>query len=146
MYRILSICCLVLLFACAPQEQAEDVAPQEEMAMLSVADVAGEWTIDVFTADPDSSLLTMGMTLSDMGSSMQFPHLEEPVPVTMEIMDDNVVTKSDPYPSAFREGVMVEVTSMLKLVEGNLDGTFTAKYDTDEADSLLEGTLKGVRK
>ena len=59
---------------------------------------------------------------------------------------DTLITMSDAYPSAFREGVMVTVKSVLMLADGNLDGDFYAKYDTEEADSMLTGTLKGMRK
>jgi hypothetical protein len=148
MKRILSLCCVVLFFGCAPQEQAEEPAVEQEMSMtMSLADVAGEWSFDVFTSDPDSAALTVGMMLSDTaGSSMMFDHLEEPVPVTVKMMGDTLMTVTDPYSSAFREGVMVTTKSTLMLVDGNMEGGFVAKYDTEEADSVLAGTLKGVRK
>lgn len=146
MKRFTLLCCAVLMAGCAPaEEQAEMDMP--ESSMISLADVAGTWDMQALPETGDSALVTYTLVATDNmeGWTMTFPG-REPIPVRVVAHGgDSIVTELGPYASALRDGIMVTTRSVMRLVDGNLSGTFTARYNTMEADSVLHGRGVGTR-
>jgi hypothetical protein len=146
MRRFTLLCCAVLLAGCAPaEEQAEMDMP--ESPTIALADVAGTWDMQALPETGDSALVTYTIVATDNmeGWTMTFPD-REPIPITVTSVDgDSIMSEVGPFPSALRDNVMVTTYSVMRLVDGNLTGTFVARYDTMEADSVLYGRHMGTR-
>ncbi len=141
MKRLAAVCCAALLVGCAPSEQAEMAAT------ISLADVAGTWSMQALPEVGDSALVTYQMVATDNteGWTVTFPD-REPVPVEVVAVEgDSIVTEMGPYESALREGVMVSVRSVARLQDGDMIGTFVARYETTGPDSVLNGRQLGTR-
>ncbi|HSJ09088.1 MAG TPA: hypothetical protein VK928_04220 [Longimicrobiales bacterium] len=148
---------LVLLFAtatasavgCAP---AEEEPAQEQAAAaptVSLADLAGAWTVTATAESSDSVLITyeLNATATQDGWTSTLPG-REPMPVRVLLVDgDSVVAEAGPFESALRPDVMVTTRTVARLQGDVLTGTMVAHYDTDAAgDSVLVGRLRGIRK
>ena len=138
MKRFTLLCWMALLVACAPAD---------EEATLSLADVAGTWSMDALQETGDSVIVTMEMTATDSydGWAIMFAGRDPIAARVTEVGGDSIVSEFGPYESALRAGVMVTTTSVIRLDGDNLVGTFVARYATTEADSILRGRLQGVR-
>ena len=142
--------CLLLVFACAPAEERPEDANQAVMtaAPVTLADFAGSWRVEAMPMDQDTVLVTYQMTAlpEREGWTVTFPD-REPLPARVVALDaDSLVLEMGPYASALREGATVtSVRSVLRLDGAMLLGTFTARYDTDAADSVLHGRHHGMR-
>lgn len=150
MLRIVGVTCLVLLIGCGAQEQAGD-APADTPAMaaapVSLADFAGTWDVQAMPADRDTVLVTYELVATDVaeGWTVTFPDMEPLALRILTVDGDSVVTEMGPYPSLLRDGATVtSVRSVLRLQGGMLGGTFTARYETDAADSVLQGRMHGM--
>jgi hypothetical protein len=145
--RTLTICCcLAVLAACSKPEQkaAEGMGAG---APISLAGVAGTWTVNVTPATSDSVLLTFNLiaTADPSGWKFDFPG-REPVAVrVLETAGDSIVTEAGPYESMFRKGIMVSTHSVMRLQDGNLVGTTIAHYATTTPDSVLTLRTRGTR-
>jgi len=146
MNRFAVLCCAALLVGCAQSdEQAETEVP--EASTISLADVAGVWTMQALPEVGDSALVTYEMvaTGNTEGWTVTFPDAE-PIPArVVAVAGDSIIVDLGPYESALRDGVMVSTRSVVRLQEGNLTGTFVARYQTTEPDSLLRGRQLGSR-
>jgi len=146
MKRFAALCCAALLVGCAPsEEQAEMETP--DTPMISLADVAGEWTMEALPEMGDSALVTYEMvaTGTTEGWTLTFPD-REPLPVRVVAVEgDSIIVEVGPYESALRDGLMVSTRSVVRLQDGNLNGTFVAHYQTSEPDSVLRGRQRGTR-
>lgn len=145
------LCCAGLLIGCGEQQEAASDEMEAEAApmaeMTSLADYAGTWQMQALTAAGDSVLIEYEMVATDGmdGWTVTFPD-REPMPVRVVSHDgDSVVTEIGPYESLFRPGVMVTTRSVGRLENGAMVGTFTATYDTEEADSILSGQSRGTK-
>ena len=79
------------------------------------------------------------------GWTVTFPD-REPIPIRLVAVEgDSIILDVGPYESALREGVMVSTRSVVRLKDGNLSGTFVARYETTEPDSVLRGRQRGTR-
>lgn len=149
-----ALCGLVL--ACGPAEEAEPEGQMGEMEAegemmgemegLTAADLAGTWTVRATSAAGDSvTTMQMNATSSRSGWTLTFPG-RDPLPLRVVALEgDSVVTEVGPYESVLRQGVMV-TTRMTSRLEGDrLVGTFVARYETTEPDSVLRGRLEGTR-
>lgn len=141
MKRIVVLCCAALLVGCGPGEQ-----PAME-ATISLADVAGTWSVEALPEMGDSALVTYQMVATDNteGWTVTFPD-RDPLPVQVVAVEgDSIITETGPYESLLREGVMVTTRSVTRMQDGNLIGTFVAHYETMGADSVLQGRQRGTR-
>lgn len=145
------LCCSALLIGCGGQQEGAsdqtegEAAPMMEMAPL--ADFAGTWQMQSLTEAGDSVLVEYQMVATGNmdGWTVTFPD-REPMPVRIVAHGaDSVVSEIGPYESLFRPGVMVTVRSVGHLEDGTMVGTFTATYDTEEADSILTGQSRGTK-
>lgn len=142
MKRFAVLCCAALLVYCAP---AEEEATME--ATISLADVAGMWSMQAMPEMGDSVLVAYEMTATDNteGWTVTFPG-RDPMPVEVVAVEgDSIIVNLGEYQSALREGVMVSTWSVMRMEEGILTGTFVARYQTSEADSVLRGRARGMR-
>ena len=116
-------------------------------ATISLADVAGVWSMQALPEVGDSVIVTYEMVATDNteGWTFTFPD-REPIPVQVVAVEgDSIIVDTGPYESALREGVMVSTRSVVRLQNGNLTGTFVARYETTEPDSVLRGRQRGTR-
>lgn len=148
MHRFTVVACLVAFVACAPAEQEEAADTQEAAApaAMTLADFAGTWSMRTMTEAGDSVLIEYQMTASEdpAGWTITFPG-REPMPVAVTLDGDSLMVSLGTYPSALRADVSVTTTSVNRLVDGRLVGTFVAHYATTNADSVLHGRLEGTR-
>jgi hypothetical protein len=144
------VCCAGLLIGCGGQQEAASDEMEGEaasMEMASFGDYAGTWQMQALTEAGDSVLVEYQMVATDGmdGWTITFPE-REPMPLRVMSHDGgSVVTEVGPYESLFRPGVMV-ITRMTSRVEnGTLVGSFTATYETEDADSTLSGQARGTK-
>jgi len=146
MHRLAFGLVAVLLVGCAPSEEA---APADEVAMvpagLSAADLMGTWTVTSTPAGSDSVVTYTMMATADPSTwTVQFEGLD-PMPAYVTFDGDSVMISFGPFESRLRAGVMVTAEGVSRLSGDMLMGTFTAHYQTTEADSVLRGTTHGTR-
>lgn len=153
--RTFTICCCIALMAgCAkPEQQAAKDTTGATLAAgatptpITLAAVAGKWTMQTMGASSDSVLLTfeMNATADGTGWTFTFPN-RPPVPVRILATDaDSIVTEAGPYESALRKGVQVSTHSVMRLHDGKLVGNTVAHYSTTGADSVLNLRTEGTR-
>ncbi len=117
-------------------------------ATLALSDLAGKWTVEALAADRDTVLVTyeLNAAATAEGWSMTLPGRS---PVSLHVMPpsgDSVVIHAGPYESVLRPGVSVTTESVIRLVNGQLLGSFVASYQGGgAADSVLKGRLRGRR-
>jgi hypothetical protein len=123
----------VLLLACGGETQQDEAAPPAEASAaesISLADVAGTWSVRGMPANSDSTIITfeMNTTANTEGWTMVFEG-RPPVPVeVLAVEGDSIVTQAGPYESALRPGVDVTTHSVFRLQNGMMMGTTTATY------------------
>ncbi|NNF56919.1 MAG: hypothetical protein HKN04_01635 [Rhodothermaceae bacterium] len=148
MRQFLSILTFALVLGCAQPEEPPVVDMPDEPAQPAAPSFAGDWTVQAMPLDSDSALVELGMTTADNtdGWSMQFDHLDEPVPASsVVIAGDSATVTVGPYSSALRDEVMVTTTSVIYVNGDDLMGRFSATYDDAES-TVLEGRLRGTRR
>jgi hypothetical protein len=131
-----------MLAGCAPADEQEAMYEG-----LSLADVAGTWSIQAMPETSDSVLVAYEMTATDNteGWTVTFPG-RDPMPVAMVAVEgDSIMVDLGSYQSALRDNVMVSTQSVVRLQEGEIIGTFVARYETTGADSVLRGRMRGTR-
>jgi hypothetical protein len=141
------LCVLALAVACAPAEE-QPAAEMEAVATVSLADLAGTWTVTSMAESSDSVLVTyeLNATATTDGWTSTLPG-REPMPVRVVLVDgDSVVAEAGPFESVLRPGVMVTTRTVARLQGDMLTGTLVAHYVTEGADSVLVGRLHGTRK
>ena len=115
-------------------------------APISLADVAGKWTMRTMPADADTTLLTFELVAGADGSGwvFNFPK-RKPVPVRVSTSGDSIVTEAGPYESVLRKGTQVTTNSVLRLKDGKLVGTTVAHYKTTGADTVRMLRVEGTK-
>jgi hypothetical protein len=155
MSRFAIFACAALVVACAKKDNtaasdssAAAAAAAPATPTISVADVAGTWTVRVLPETGDSTLMTYElMATADTTSWMM--HLPDGQTVPMRILSvsgDSIVTQAGPYNSVMRKGVKVIADGVARLQDGKLVGTYVAHYSVTTADSVRRGRLEGTRK
>lgn len=147
-------CCLAVLAGCAKPEQhaAKDstsgsLAAGATAAPISLASVAGKWTMRTMAATSDSVLLTYEMvaTGDPTGWVINFAN-RAPVPIRiLATAGDSIVTEAGPYESMLRKGVKVSTHSVMHLQGDKIVGATVAHYSTTGADSVLNLRTEGTR-
>jgi len=140
--------CLVALVGCAAPDQEETAETQETMSppAVTLADFAGTWNMRTMTETSDSVLLEYQMTASGDPAAwtVTFPD-REPIPMTVTLDGDSVMSVIGPYASALRDNVNVTTTTVTRLVDGQVRGTAIARYETTTPDSVVRLRIEGVR-
>ena len=148
MRRPILLCVAAVAVGCAPAEEQPAQDQPAAAATVSLADLAGTWTVTATAQSSDSLLITyeLNATATSDGWTSTLPG-RAPMPVRVVLVDgDSVVAEAGPFESALRPGVMVTTRTVARLREGMLNGTIVAHYATEGADSVLTGLLHGVRK
>lgn len=143
MRAVIIVTCAALLTACAKSADREAASTPT----ISLADVAGQWSMRTMREGSDSTLVTFGLvaTADGAGWMMTAPN-RDPIPMRVVAVDgDSIVTEAGPYESLLRPGVTVTTRVVSRLREGRMVGTFVARYATSGADSVLYGRTEGTR-
>lgn len=156
MRRLGLCCCVALLMGCEkPKEQAATAdtaamaapAPAPVPAApapISLADVAGKWTMRTMAADADTTLLTYELVAGADGWVYNFPK-RKPVKATVTASGDSIIADAGPYESVLRKGVQVTTHAVTRLVDGKLVGTVVAHYATGGADTVRMLRTEGTK-
>jgi hypothetical protein len=154
MLRLASICCAVLLIACAKsQDQSRSsadstaqVAPAPAPAVLSLADVAGTWDVRVTPENSDSAVVgyTLTARADTSGWTMKVANRPDLIPAHVTaVQGDSIVIRMGPYKSAVRAGVLVITDDVMRLQNGKLVGRKAAHYNTGGPDSVRAFRIEG---
>jgi hypothetical protein len=106
--------------------------------------VAGTWNLQTISEAGDTVSSTLTATADAAGWTMTLAG-RDPIPVRVAVDGDSVITESGPFESVLRAGVMVTTRTVSRLENGMLVGTLEARYTTTGPDSLLRGTVHGMR-
>lgn len=146
---------LIAVAACAGRDETADTAGATTAAatpaaprQISLADVAGTWTVRGMPMNSDSTLVTyeLNATADTTGWTITFPG-RQPIPVRVTgVAGDSVMIEAGPYPSTLRRNVSVRTTGAFRLQDGRIMGHTVARYDTRGADSVLMVRSEGTRK
>jgi len=157
--------CLVAtaLISCAKTEQAKDTtaaagaaatpatastpAAPTPAAAVSLADVAGKWTIKSTPVDgKDTTVMTWVLTATaDTTGWTRTNPGAKPIAMHVRTDADSIMTHAGPYASTRRKGQQVISESILRLQGGRLVGASTAHYKTAGADSVAHFRLEGTK-
>ena len=151
MRRTSVLACFIFAIGCGSgqDQEAPETGMQETAApaATSLADFAGTWAMRAMTQAGDSVLIEYEMTATagTEGWTVTFPE-RDPLPAhIMEAVGDSVVLHVGPYPSALRDDVSVTTMTVTRIVNGRMVGYFTATYDTEGPDTVLNGLQEGER-
>lgn len=150
MTRFTFCCCVLGLAACAKPDQkpaTDSMGAGAGASTISLASVAGTWTMRTTNEQGDSTLVTYQLVATEdpAGWNFNFPG-RGPVPIRIIAVEgDSVVLESGPYESVLRKGVQVSTHSILRLQNGNLVGATVARYQTSSSDSVLYLRSEGTR-
>lgn len=139
------------LLACAgPADRHVDSGAATTAATktpLALADVAGRWRVRVNSYRGDSlTVYELNATRDTGGWTITFPN-RPPLPLQIVgVAGDSIVTETGPYPSVLRRTVSVRSLRAVHRLEGDeIVGSFTARYETTQPDSVLHGVHLGRR-
>ena len=139
------------LAGCAPTaDRAADAAaaePPPPKSPLALADVAGRWKMKATNARGDSlTVYELNATSDTSGWTITFPN-RAPLPLKIiTVAGDSIVTETGPYPSVLRRTVAVRSLRSVNRLQGDrLVGSFVARYETTQPDSVLHGVHSGTR-
>jgi hypothetical protein len=146
----------IVLIGCEREEAAEDetmvedtTAMAPEPAGISLADVAGTWTMTGTTEAGESApTYELTATADESGWEFRFPDYPDrgTIPVrVLEVAGDSVVTETDTFESALRPGLQVWTHAVYRLEGDRLVGNLVAHYETTEPDSVLHISVEGTR-
>jgi hypothetical protein len=153
MRRILALCTVVAVVACAKNEQAADTTaaaapPPPPPPALTAADLTGTWDMKTMAMDRDTVLTTGTMTSTGAadGWTMTLGSSKTPIPVRIVSMGgDSVVSETGQFSSALRRGQKVSIHSIQRLRDGKLTGVVHAKYaNGDTATFRIESTKRAT--
>jgi hypothetical protein len=155
MRSLIFCCCVAVLAGCAkPEQQAAKDSTEAAMAAgatpapISLASLAGKWSVSATAAGSDSVLTSFEMVATGdaSGWTFNFPG-RAPVPLrVIAVEGDSIVTEAGPYESVLRNGVQVSVHTVMRLEDGKLIGDGVAHYSTTGADSVLSLHTEGTRE
>jgi hypothetical protein len=146
--------CAAVLAACARRDEAAvdtstmSAAPVTTAPTpVNLADVAGRWNVRAVPTTgtdttPTNSVITATSTTS--GWTLTLPG-RKPIPLTVTVDADSIMTVAGPYESVRRKGVQVTTNAVMRLEGGNLVGRTTAHYRVKTADSVLVLMTTGSR-
>lgn len=152
--RSVLLASLVILAGCAKPEPSDQASASGQIGAgvtatpITLASVAGKWSMNVMSATSDSVLATFELvaTGDPAGWVFNFPQVAAPVPLRLSAVEgDSIVSEAGPYQSILRKGVNVTVNSVMRMVDGKLAGTTVAHYATSGPDSVVHLRLSGTR-
>jgi hypothetical protein len=151
MRRFAIFCCTAAaVVGCAKTETKAPAASQTPPPppALSLADVAGKWSVRGMNEARDSTLVTyqLNATADTAGWTITFPNRKQPIPARVAaVAGDSLVIEAGPYESVLRKGMQVTTHGVLRLQNGKLVGLTVAHYKTTAADSVRRIPMEGTR-
>lgn len=147
MRPVASITIVLLLAACAKSDQPPADAQPASAATVSLADFAGTWSMKNVLEDSAKTEIAYEImaTANPTGWMLHLPN-RDPVPLSVVLDGDSVVTEAGPFESVLRPGVQVTTRTVNRLEGGRIVGRFKARYSTGGADSVSQGRVEGTRK
>lgn len=142
MRRLVALCFLLALAGCARVEE-EPAPPPPPDPLLAYA---GTWNVQVMREGSDAVVTTYTLNVTSDGKewSMTFPG-RGPVPITVRVQGDTIMTSAGPYLSALRNNVMVTTNGWVRLQDGALEGANVAHYAVRTADSVVNFRSRGTK-
>jgi len=146
-----SLCCAAVVAGCskpdAPPAQDTTAVAAPAPAPISLAEVAGKWTVRTMAENSDSVLVTSEMTATadTSGWMMMIPGRPAMATRVIEVAGDSITTEFGPFESVLRPGVQVTTRSVMRLRDGKLVGYLIARYPTTGADSVARLRLEATR-
>jgi hypothetical protein len=131
--------------SCAPADQP---ATEQDAAApaLTLAALAGTWTMQTVLDTPDSTVVDYTMSGGDDPGSWTITLPDrDPMPVRITVAGDSVVFDIGPFESVIRAGVMTVTRGVGRLSEGRMIGTLIVHYETTEPDSVVYARFEGSR-
>lgn len=148
-------CTGLALVGCAKSDDAAattdtaagGVATTAAPAPISLADVAGRWTVRAVPESGDTSAVISQLNASadTTGWTMTLPGRPPVSTRVVLVSGDSIVTENGPYESVLRKGVQVRTRSVMRLRDGKLIGNTVARYTTTGADSVLRLRTEATR-
>ena len=149
-------CCTavaVALIGCATSDDAATtdtaagVAATTAPAPISLADVAGRWTVRAVpeTGDTTAVVSQLNASADTTGWTMTLPNRPPIATRVVLVSGDSIVTENGPYESVLRKGVQVRTRSVMRLRDGRLIGNTVARYSTTGPDSVLRLRTEATR-
>ena len=156
MRRMAILCCTVLaVVGCSSSDDsvpAADtavgaVAATTAAAPISLADVAGRWTVRSIpeTGDTTAVISQLNAGADTTGWTMTLPNRPPVATRVVLVSGDSIVTENGPYESVLRKGTQVRTRSVMRLRDGKLIGNTVATYSTPGADSVLRLRTEATR-
>ena len=156
--RIALCCCAAVLAGCAKKENAAidtssamasstaSTTTTSTSGAVNLADVAGKWNMKAVPMSGDTTPTTYVLTATSTttGWTITFPG-RPPIPVKVSTDADSIMLQAGPFESVRRKGVQVTTFSVARLQSGVINGSTTAHYKTNRADSVLVLTTSGKR-
>jgi hypothetical protein len=144
-----SLCCAAVVAGCSKPDAppAQDTTAVAAPAPISLAEVAGRWTVRTMAENSDSVLVTSELTATaDTSGWMTVVPGRPPIPTrVIEVAGDSITTEFGPFESVLRPGVQVTTRNVVRLRDGKLVGTLVARYVTTGADSVTRLRTEATR-
>jgi hypothetical protein len=123
------------------------VAATTAPAAITLADVAGRWTVRAVpeTGDTTAIVSQLNAGADTTGWTITLPNRPPVVTHVLLVSGDSIVTETDPYQSVRRKGTQVKTHSVFRLRDGKLIGNTVAHYTTTGADSVLRLRTEATR-
>ena len=143
---VLALSAAVLAGCSRPEAPPAEPPAPPPAPTLNLADLAGTWNMKTMAEGSDSALVTYSIAATGTpdGWTINFQG-RDPLPMTVTVSGDSLMTAVAPYQSMLRKGVQVSTTSVIRLVDGRLVGTTIARYATTAADSVVRLRMEGTR-
>jgi hypothetical protein len=152
---LLRCCAALALVGCASSDDAAAttdtiagaVAAPAALAPISLADVAGRWTVRSVpeTGDTTAVVSQLNASADTSGWTMTLPNRPPVATRVVLVSGDSIVTENGPYESVLRKGMQVSTRSVMRLRDGKLIGNTVARYTTTGADSVLRLRTEATR-
>lgn len=146
---------LLLLAACTSSGEKTDtaaVAMTDTAAAMSttspIESMRGRWNVQSVPVSGDTNPTRYVLDTSGDTASWTITFEGRTTPVRMHVIamgGDSVVTQTDEFDSARRSGMKVVSTTVMRVQDGRLVGTTTARYKTTGPDSVLMLNTTGTR-
>lgn len=116
-------------------------------APAKVSDIVGNWTVTGKNEAGDSTLVTYDLAVPNESTfTLTFSNGQKVEGRFVGVAGDSIMIEAGPYASVLRKGVQVRTTGSLRLQDGKIVGTTTARYNTKRADSVIIVRTEGTRK
>jgi hypothetical protein len=138
----------LLLLGCAQEateEATDEAADTTAVEGVSLANLAGTWDMTTTSMDPaDTAVNQYQLVIDEAGWTLNFPD-RDPVPATVVVDGDSIITDAGPFESVRRPGTMVTTHTVFHMEGDRLVGAVTATWQTAAGDSVAQLRTEGTR-